>query len=484
MDTYSEIIIIGGGLSGLYIGEKLKDKNPLVLETKPTPGGRVSTIYDDRDNVKYEGGPWRIPENHKRVLGLLKQFNIQLSDLKTPSVNTDNKNSKDTYHEDEKLFNSMSTWDVNAYKSGNPLYADYMDLSTGYSGETHAPSSTHPYQTSSQKFFTVDKGLKFLIEKLASRCNVNYNTRVVNVKKENDRYNIYATKRQDNTFVELKITCKTLFICIPPRWAKDWDIVKCWGKAHTKSVVDMPLHHIYACPVPDNLEPFHIVDPENIAAQSISSEYNNRWFQASYTAGRLSLFWDNLKLAGGKYFHNTVVKSFKKMLKKDVEFDPTTIESHHFPHAYHQWRVVPDFDLERSVYRSSMLHPVELPNVYWAGEAFSSYQAWMEGALETSDIVLDIFRNSCDKFREMLPKREPKPEELVVEGRILNVTEWKKVHPGSSMAIDNHLYRKDRDSSKSFMHLQHSDHAWSIINSLTVGFVSELDSIPNCRFIF
>ena len=36
-------------------------------------------------------------------------------------------------------------------------------------------------------------------------------------------------------------------------------------------------------------------------------------------------------------------------------------------------------------------HATDLPRLYVAGEAFSSYQAWMEGALETAELALTAF---------------------------------------------------------------------------------------------
>lgn len=68
--------IIGGGISGLYINHELSKKGDktLLLEGSPVFGGRIYQ-YDDKD-VSFPAGAARFNRNHKRVIKLLKQFNL------------------------------------------------------------------------------------------------------------------------------------------------------------------------------------------------------------------------------------------------------------------------------------------------------------------------------------------------------------------------------------------------------------------------
>lgn len=88
-----EIIIVGGGISGLYLAHLLsektssKTKHKIVLYEKENRfGGRIKTVYSEEKNtvrsdipgkkkeVLYESGPWRIHHSHKRVQRLFSKL--------------------------------------------------------------------------------------------------------------------------------------------------------------------------------------------------------------------------------------------------------------------------------------------------------------------------------------------------------------------------------------------------------------------------
>ena len=59
---------------------------------------------------------------------------------------------------------------------------------------------------------------------------------------------------------------------------------------------------------------------------------------------------------------------------------------------------------------------------------------------------------------------------MMIDNRLIDVKKWKKVHPGSYMAIQNHLYE---DISDLFRHIKHPKYAWSIINYLQKYWVKD-----------
>ena len=66
------------------------------------------------------------------------------------------------------------------------------------------------------------------------------------------------------------------------------------------------------------------------------------------------------------------------------------------------------------------------------GESISTVQGWIEGALQTVDILLD---------REFSMTKKKLPKEYVIyDHRIINVEKWKTVHPGSQIVIENHMF--------------------------------------------
>ena len=88
------------------------------------------------------------------------------------------------------------------------------------------------------------------------------------------------------------------------------------------------------------------------------------------------------------------------------------------------WKPVPQFEIKEAVLNSIRPDPMEMPHIYWAGEANSSFQGWMEGALETADLAVDFFVHN----RVSLPVRQARSDEIVIENRIIGrLTEWATV---------------------------------------------------------
>ena len=70
-----DIVIIGGGISGLYCGYNLIKKHKiLILERDDRLGGRINTIYNNK--FKIESGAGRFTMYNKRLIKLLKELNI------------------------------------------------------------------------------------------------------------------------------------------------------------------------------------------------------------------------------------------------------------------------------------------------------------------------------------------------------------------------------------------------------------------------
>jgi len=71
-----DLIIIGGGVSGLYLYYRLihSGMKILLLEKENRLGGRIYE-YSDK-NITLQRGASRFNENHERVIRLLKEFNL------------------------------------------------------------------------------------------------------------------------------------------------------------------------------------------------------------------------------------------------------------------------------------------------------------------------------------------------------------------------------------------------------------------------
>ena len=76
-----EIIVIGGGISGLYSAKKLTNKGYKVslYEKNNRLGGNIRTQYEEE--AKLEQGAGRFNINHTRLLELLKEYNLNIETL-------------------------------------------------------------------------------------------------------------------------------------------------------------------------------------------------------------------------------------------------------------------------------------------------------------------------------------------------------------------------------------------------------------------
>jgi protoporphyrinogen oxidase len=75
-----KVCIIGGGISGLYLGYKLNQKghNVNIFEKSERLGGRVFTYTynDDDEQVSFEAGAGRFNKTHSKLMKLIKQFGL------------------------------------------------------------------------------------------------------------------------------------------------------------------------------------------------------------------------------------------------------------------------------------------------------------------------------------------------------------------------------------------------------------------------
>lgn len=456
----ASVIVIGAGVGGLYVArevERRTGKVPVVVESASRVGGRINSVYDESGRLLYEAGPWRIPKSHRRMLHLIESLGIRVHDsgVEHPSDSS----SID-------VVPGLSRWDVNVLKRRDALSADHSDLATGYSGEDHCASGTAPYATDAGGFVVVDRGFQHVAERMAESCNVLLNTRVVDVRRSNTDYIVQCRCREaDGTFVNRIYRSTIVFICVPPSAAERWSIVSQWARAQVYAVSAEPLHHIYALRPEEEAfaMPFHHRLATAPIAQTISSMYpsTSAFFQASYTGGRLARFWHRLRMSSPRMFLAVLRQELWNILSVDPGDDD--VRSHYVDKAYHIWKPTPSFCLHKAVAVSIMPNARHLPNVYWVGEAFSSYQGWMEGALETADLALSIFGG---KASYVLPKRVLGEDEVLLEGRVLDVSGFRSIHPGGTHAIQNHLRENVTDL---FYHMSHSADAWAVVFGLQVA---------------
>lgn len=457
------VVVVGAGLCGLTVAIELRKKGHTVrlIERSPRVGGRVASVYDEKTGqLMYESGPWRIPSDHRRMRAMCAKYSIELVEM--DKIHAHDVNSAS--------IRGLSIWGSNALVNRDPLVADMLDLETVYADVTKAAAGSLPYMSSSEKYFAAPLGFSELTRRMeadARRLGVDVSTdcRVVDIVKNGSAYDVSAVRRVANRFENVAIKANAIFVCVPPHIAREWTILREHAMPAVCSVTSQTLNHIYAHDAEMASSTFHIRRAQSLLAQSIGDPYGTGWFQLSYTGGRLARFWYNLWLSDRVRCLKTLMCETWKQL--NIPRLLTNVRMHFWEHAYHMWVPTPGFDMQHAMDLVRQPHPFALPNVYLAGEAFSEHQAWMEGALSTAERAVAAFvQPSRPHGRLPDPRRE-----VVLDGRILCVSKWSKVHPGGAKAIQNHM--RDADVKKLWEHIHTSDTAWAIVLSLQRGWTGE-----------
>lgn len=443
-------VVVGAGIGGLRVAELLRERGVpcLLLEAKDAVGGRVRTAYEeDSHRVRYESGPWRVPETHVRAIAAFRKHGVRLVPTATAA------------HVAPRMehVKGLSTWGSNALKRGVAA-ANALDVATGYVGETHSAAGSAPYVTRDGTYYVAPQGFSELVRRMAGD-EVLLSRRVVDVERSGTGYVVRALRRDGNRFVSEEHPCDVVFVCVPPRAASLWPSLTRYAKCVLSRVHAAPLCHVYAA-CDGASKKMHRASDDDILGQTIASQYDNEWIQASYTSGALARFWSDLRFRSWEQFKD-VLRRRLEMLRISLRGEPAL---HFWPEAYHAWHATPNFTLAHAVWQCVEPNARHLPGVYLAGEAFSSHQAWMEGALETAELAVARFDGRAKGF----PTRPPRGMEVCVEGRVVDPTSFVHVHPGGSAALEAHA----GENVDAFLeHIGHSDDAWRLAGATQVAWL-------------
>lgn len=455
----THVVVVGAGLAGLRVGSALRRRGyrVTVVERAQRAGGRVRSVYDAKSrDLEYEAGPWRVPSKHARVRRLCSELGVALEPLRAPPP---------PLTTPPPAANGLSIWGSYALQARDPLVADAYDIDTGYADQTRAASGTNPYINDSDEFYIAPAGFARIVDGLASQVDcIEYETRVVNVRRTNGRYHVEARRRRgDERYESVNYKADVLVVCVPPTACKAWDVMRAHAMPVLSAVAPTCLNHIYVRePTLRNVS-FHTRDARSLLAQSIGDAYGSGWFQLSYSGGRVARLWYNLFLSQPVRYMQVLASEMWARLGGHRPLQRANVRMHFWEHAVHYWVPAPGFDLARAVELARQPHPFKLPDLYLAGEAYSAEQAWMEGALSTADAVV----------RDVLARRRPptravdRTRELALDGRILDVEAWADVHPGGRTAIEAHL--KDPDVDELFRHIHTTESAWAFAFSMQRG---------------
>lgn len=402
-------IIIGGGISGLFMGIMLKkaypDNNVLIVEKNHRLGGRVFTRHHPDGSV-FESGAGRFGMDHKILMSLLKRYKFT-SDIITISNEIDvvygpNLTKKDTTPSFESILQNIkndASKDLLETKTiaeiAEELYGKDAERMVRYGFEYESETQIARASTSLDtiintfrgEFGVLKGGLTRLIDAMESEFigrggSVLLNTKCTRISKiDLGGYNV---EWENESGVGGNGECDRLLLCSTRRSVMDLlsselgeeELEALYGDS---VLTDQPLMRVY------------MRFPESWLDRKVTTRKAIRYIlpvnkdpaivMISYTDGPMARIWMNMrKRVGDIETAKEIMNQIRELFPKKKIPDPLWV-------SYEDWEVGASYwtpgtnDVHSKQIQDYRENPME--NLYVCSEFTSiNYHAWIEGALE------------------------------------------------------------------------------------------------------
>ncbi len=400
--TPYEIVIVGGGISGLYTAYKLsKHKKVALFDDRNYIGGRIYT-----HSKGYEVGAARFNNSHKLLLELID--NYKMTKIPIPKEIDyieyfENKPNKITYNsniEFQKILNQVikktkTTENLSKITFFQHLVnvldskekADHIVNIFGYYSEIKEMNALDAYNTFKNDFGNIQ--YYFLMEGLSTLCENMMKTIKDNGSKVYLNSYVDSIKKINNSFVisrknrSMNIKGEKVVFAIKPHQLTQFPLLKSIHK-YTKAVYNAPLIRIYAIYKNIWFKNINRTTTNNLLRQIIPINKKTGLIMISYTDGEdTKPFMKNkYELKSDKILKQIIAENIKKVFPNHNIEKPDYFKAHLWTIGCHHWK--PGFD--SSQIQKNILNPIH--NVYICGEGFSEKQAWIEGALHSASKVI------------------------------------------------------------------------------------------------
>ena len=454
-----DYIIVGGGISGLFMAYKLADtgKDILVVESTNRFGGRVFTKKEK--GLQFELGAARLSSKHTKVMALLKELNLQDDLTQLPDkINYKIKGPKINFYslvkdlfEGSKLYTKKYLQSINllqlcidvlGYKEAT-IFQTMLGYDSEFS-ELNAHQALKSYKKdlfSACDYFVMGHGLSSITDKLVSiledkeNVKLQVDTLITDIGK-----NFIQVEKQ-------KTYGSTILCCVPYDSVNQFPKFKNIESIH--SVKSVPVIRIYAKYPKDKSgkEWFHNLPrtiTDNYIRHIIPIDYESGLIMISYTDGSYADMWSNLSKSGDKVLIGHLHKEVKEVLGKELP-KPEFITSYYWSGGVHMWK--PGISVKEEY--DKLIKPFPDENIYLVNEAWSKHQCWIEGSLDMCYDVLQlidpIFKRGKPKkggsskrvsnvytIQQVLKKRNWIVLDIKKQLRIYDVSKWLKDHPGGA----------------------------------------------------
>ena len=418
-----DYIIVGAGISGLNTGIEILKRNPkdrvVILEKNSSrTGGRVFTDKFKIGSKQYafDAGAGRFSDTHKRLLGLIHRYKLtdkmyKLSksskfikkgeysnSVKFPDSDTIIREmikivEKMTSKQKENLKNM--TFKELAAKLFNRETAEFLEKGYPYYSEIsiiNAESAIKSFKgdlNSRKNFYVLIGGLSQIIDNMTNEF-ISLGGRLVK------SFEVSTVIRADNGIFSVESNSQelkrahNLVFSVPKNVLEKIDYLNPL-KQNFKALKCKPLYRIYTVYPKNKITGkvwFHDI-PRTITDSRIKYiipiNPDEGSIMISYTDAYNAKYWHNIS---DKTLISRLHREVQRLYPEITEIPEPLVTKKYFwdtGACYYRKGTNPN-ELQKS-----MINP--LSNVYICGDSFSSHQAWMEGALETSEKVIKSIFN-------------------------------------------------------------------------------------------
>jgi predicted NAD/FAD-dependent oxidoreductase len=482
MKNMTDVVIIGGGISGLYTAKKCIENglSVLLLEKGTNLGGRIRTIY--HPTFQYEAGAGRFSDNHRIVRSLLKEYHLQ--EVPNPKRHTFMGKPSPAHALLSRVFASSSaipstvlsniTFQTLCERILGKNDTQTLVHAFGYNAEFHVTNAKSALDMFRRDFadtttyYSCKQGLSALVHaiqnEVATHAKIYMQTRVTNVE---DKGKYFVVHANDGMGRPRKYIGRVVVCAIP----KD-DLGMLTNFTHQQrtlldTVSPVSLHRIYGAfphkPKPWFSSIYKTSTPDHVR-QFIPVDKRKGLAMVSYSDTKDADFWKSHADKGADHLKREVLKHLHAVFP-DVNNIPAPqwIDSYYWPAGVHMWKKGVDTDVIQPKVRHIMGEDVRF---FVVGEAYCKIQGWIEGALESVEDTMphllrhfaqhggkktlqqwilmkdgQLSRNDLSFMRRQFPEvhwvllSHPVTKEV----HAIDVTEWSKQHPGGNV-FDKYLY--------------------------------------------
>jgi len=407
-------IIIGAGITGLYLAYKLLLKGVpstdiVIFEGSGRIGGRIYT--NEHDGFRYSVGAGRLGKKHKYVMKLIKDFELQDQII---DIGKNNKyfveghlmNEEELLKHYKSNFKSLSElwkYAIDKKSNGNKydprLYnlhnyfslrlkeneVELLRISLGYIGEMFDMNAYNclltlrkDFDVRNNDFFVLRDGIQILCDVLYkyimdAGVSVHFSSMMDDIRDEKKYIKVNGNKHSYHR----------LYLTITRR---DYMKIEYFKKyeAIFNTVSDGHLLRIYALYKDVWFKDMPKILTQNKLQFIIPIDYKSGLIQISYSDRYNADFWNAFK--DEKDVKKYLTKILNEMFPDKNIKEPEWITMHFWEAGDHMWNV--------GVNTKQILDKMDsifIPkDIYILGETYSERQAWIEGAIETVHKKLKI----------------------------------------------------------------------------------------------